>query len=83
MRIPILALLSLDLLLAAPGCEKNVQEVRREKPDIVAPGSEAATASHATPVAPAGEAVAPSGKPLAPSGAAVGISGRAATPLDP
>lgn len=83
MRIPILPLLILNLLLAGPGCEKNVREVRREKPDIVAPGSEAATASDATPVAPAGEAVAPSQEAVAPSGAAVGISGRAATPLDP
>ena len=83
MRLPILPLLLLNLLLVAPGCEKNVREVRRDRPDIVAPGSGADTASAAIPVAPAGEAVAPSGKPVTPSGEPAGISGRPATPADP
>ena len=90
MRLPILPLLLLNLLLVGFGCEKNVREVRRDRPDIVAPGSGADTASAAIPVAPAGEAVAPSGeavapsgKPVTPSGEPSGISRRAATPADP
>lgn len=82
MRILTPPLLLLLLLLIAPGCEKNVREVRRDKPDIVAPGSEAATASYATPLAPGGEAIAPTEEAVAPSGAAIGIGGRAVTPLD-
>lgn len=68
MRLLSLSLLLLSLLLSGLACEKNVQEVRREKLDIAAPGGNARTASTAAPVAPAG--------------APQGIGARPKTPTD-
>jgi hypothetical protein len=67
MRLLSLSLLLLSLLLSGLACEKNVQEVRREKLDIAAPGGNARTASTAAPAAPSGEPQSVGGRPKTPT----------------
>ena len=61
------SLLLLSLLLCGLACEKNVQEVRREKLDVAAPGGNARTASTAAPAAPASAPETPRGRPKTPT----------------
>jgi hypothetical protein len=64
---PILCLLLPSLTLIGAGCEKNVQEVRRSEPGIVAPGGNLRTSSANAPAAPSGAPASIGAAPRSPT----------------